>query len=283
MKKLIPVIIIILTISILCILYVYRNTNKQDDRNINNEIKTDENNIEQKNEEIIEKPIQYIEYSEKPADETDSYFEKIIQLEGQYTYYSHPLKVEKDKKVRLIVYSHGSNTTVSNSFNTQFMKDLQKYGNFFSKKGYAFIASNQHGANYGNDASIQDIENSIKYMRANYLIEDKVYHIGFSMGGLPAIYHSMKYNKSVGKLALLAPVTYSTSWKNQNKLSLLKPIDIKIWHGDKDVNVPYSASQDFIKDSKQADINIVLETLNNKTHWDVDTELMKEILEFYEQ
>ncbi len=227
--------------------------------------------------------IEYVTYDMKAADKAGIYFEEIVNIKGQYTYYSHPIKVEKEKKVKLVVYSHGSNTTVIKDFSTDFMKDLQAYGKFFSEKGYAFIASNQHGMNYGSAASIQDIENSIKYMKDNYVIDEKVNHIGFSMGGLPAIYHSMQYPKTVSKLALLAPVTYSPTWKTQNRMQLLKGIDIKIWHGTKDVNVGHVASEIFISDAKIYKLNVELESLEGKTHWDVDTELKEKILKFYEE
>ncbi len=220
-----------------------------------------------------------ITYDEKPAKAEAKYFEKIIKVKTELVYLAYPMTIEKENPPRLIVYSHGSNTTISKDLTDPFMKDMQMYGEYFTKKGYAFTASSLHGANWGSDQSVQDIVDQIKYVQSKYLIEPKVNILGFSMGGLPVFNYSFKYPKTTNSVALLAPTSRTYS---QTQFKSIKSIPFQIWHGDKDVNVPYSLSSTLIARAKSfGNTNIKLETITNAGHFDIDTELKKEILNFY--
>jgi len=201
-------------------------------------------------------------------------------IEEQQAYVVIP-RIDKENPPTLIIYSHGSNTTVTQNMEDQFMKDMQAYGIFFTEYNYIFSASNQHGVNWGSSAAIQDTINLKNWVDENYDIQPKVYLIGFSMGGLPTMNFATTYPDIISKIALLAPTVKSSEW-NQTRADKLKDIDIKLWHGNKDVNVPYSYSVYFVNKLKGYGKDIEFITLESKTHFDIDTEYMNEILEFFE-
>lgn len=231
-------------------------------------------------EEINENDIEeYITYDEAPADNTNTYFEKVAKVNGEYLYIAFPLKIQKDKPPRLIVYSHGSNTIVSKDFADQFMKDLQGYGKYFVKENYAFVASNMHGANWGSDQAVQDILNATNYIKDRYLVDEKIDLIGFSMGGLPTFNYMFKYPKTVNCTFLLAPTSREYSKEN---MKAIKNIPIKILHGDKDVNVPLYLSTSLLSRNNSFGYdNISLKIVNGVGHFDIDTEKKSTILKFF--
>lgn len=278
---------ILIAVTIISILlygyYTYSNSSWNMKKEIDGEQKVVDDGTRDNSEQPIvpniqEPPVQL--YDEIPADEASTYFEKTPVIGGQQAYIAHPIKINPTQPPTLIVYSHGSNTTVTTNFNDPFMKDLQQYGKFFTSKGYVFSASNQHGANDGNQASIDDTKAMIKWISEEYLVQEKVYMIGFSMGGRPTIYYTQQFPESVGKIAMLAPATCYCSPELYNSL---KGIPIKIWHGTSDINVPYSAALEFIERAKPYELDITLRTIEGAGHFDIDTEYMEEIYEFFEE
>ena len=231
-----------------------------------------------RNEEIEE---QIPEEGEEVKVRTGPAYEELFPvIDGQQAYVVVPTNINKKNPPTLILYSHGSNTTVTANMEDQFMKDLQQYGIYFTKHNYIFSASNQHGVNWGNTASIQDTINLKNWVGQNYTIQPKIFLIGFSMGGLPTLNFATTYPELIGKIALLAPTTKSADW-NQSRTDKLKEIDIKLWHGNKDVNVPYSYSVSFVKKMEGYGVNIEFITLEGKGHFDIDTQYMEEILQFF--
>jgi dipeptidyl aminopeptidase/acylaminoacyl peptidase len=162
------------------------------------------------------------------------------------------------------------------------MQDMHEYGVFFTENNYIFATSNQHGVNWGNDESIQDNINLIDWVKERYDTQEKVNMIGYSMGGLPTMNFASDYPERVNKIALLAPTTYSEQW-DKDRVEKIKDIDIQIWHGTDDVNVGYSLSTTFVDKLKSFDKEVELVTLEGKTHWDIHTEYMEDILEFFNQ
>lgn len=213
----------------------------------------------------------------------DEYYDEVLtEIEGQNVYIMTPKEViiDEDNPPVLIIYNHGSNTVVSNEMDTQFMLDLREYGLLFTKHNYIFTASNAHGANWGSDASIRDNHNLYEYINETYKIQPKIYLIGFSMGGLPTVNFATTYPELISKIALLAPTSHSSQW-NQSRVDKIKDMDIQIWHGNKDVNVRYSLSTQLISKIKTYGVTIPLVTLDGKAHFDIDTEYMEDILEFF--
>ena len=209
--------------------------------------------------------------------------EEILQvIEGQQAYIVVPSVIDETNSPTLILYSHGSNTNVTENMEDPFMQDLKNYGLLFTQYNYIFAASNQHGVNWGSSASIQDTLNLKDWINSNYPIQEKVYLLGFSMGGLPTLNFTTTYPELISKIALLAPSTKTSEW-NQTRADKVKDIDIKIWHGNKDVNVPYSSVVYFVNSMEKWGKDIDFITLEGKTHFDIDTEYMEDILTFFNQ
>ncbi len=224
-----------------------------------------EETIPEEPEEIVEGP----------------HYEELYEtIEGEIAYIAIPTKIDKKNPPTIVVYSHGSNTRVTLDTEETFMKDLQTYGELYTKSNLIFAASNQHGENWGNQLSIQDTMNMIDWIKENYDTSEKVYLIGFSMGGLPTLNFATTYPEIISKIALLAPTTRSTEW-DQERVNKIEDMDIQIWHGTADVNVPYSLSITFTNRLKTLGREIPLITLDGKTHWDLDTEYMEDILQFF--
>lgn len=222
------------------------------------------------------------ETEEEEAYDGPPYLEVYETIDGQPAYIAVPAPIDPEDPPRIILYSHGSNTEVSFDTNDEFMQDLRAYGVFFTENDYIFAASNQHGANWGNDESIQDNINLIDWIKERYDTQEKVNMIGYSMGGLPTMNFASDYPERVNKIALLAPTTNSNEWDTQ-RVAKIMDIEIKIWHGTADVNVGYSLSTAFVDKLKSFDKEVELVTLEGKTHWDIHTEYMEDILEFFNQ
>ncbi len=209
------------------------------------------------------------------------HYEEIYQdIQGQIAYIARPKKITEVTTPTIVVYSHGSNTEVTTDTEDAFMKDLQLYGEAFTKSNYIFAASNQHGANWGSTQAIQDTLNMIEYIKENYDTQEKVYMIGYSMGGLPTMNFATAYPEMVSKIALLAPTTYSAEW-NTARVEKIADIDIQIWHGTADVNVPYSLSTTFVNRLSSLGREIPLVTIEGIGHWDLDTEYIDELILYF--
>ncbi|NMC09254.1 alpha/beta hydrolase [Candidatus Microgenomates bacterium] len=216
---------------------------------------------------------------EEPYD--GPHYEEIFKnIEGQMAYIAVPTNIKEENKPSIVVYSHGSNTTVTSDTDDEFIQDLQKYGELYTKSNMIFAASNQHGANWGSTTAINDTKNMINWIISNYKTSEKIYLLGFSMGGLPTMNFATTYPENILKIALLAPTSKSNEW-NKARIEKLANIDIQIWHGTSDVNVPYYLSTTLVSKFKSLGGDIQLITLNGKTHWDLDTEYMQEILDYF--
>lgn len=257
--------LILIILTILTTIYIYNYYNKP---------KPLEEVKEQKPQQ--EQP----KTEEKPIEEGPQYEEILTTIEGQQAYICVPTNIEENNPPTVIIYSHGSNTSITDNMNEQFMKDMQEYGILFASHNYIFSASNQHGVNWGNSASVQDMINLKTWIEERYSIQPKINLIGFSMGGLPTLNFATKYPELIGKIALLAPSIKSAEWNN-TRAQKLKDIEIKLWHGNKDVNVPYSSSVSFVKKLQGYGITIDFVTVEDKGHFDIDTEYMQDILEFF--
>ncbi|MCA9377178.1 alpha/beta fold hydrolase [Candidatus Nomurabacteria bacterium] len=224
--------------------------------------------------------IEPYRYDKEEVYEGAGYFEDFITIAGQPAYISSPIAIDSDKPSPIIVYSHGSNTTVSTGMDSEFMYDLREYSEIFTKEGYIFSASNQHGANWGSPEAIADMQNLIENIKENYNSNGDIYLIGYSMGGLPTLRFAFNYPENIVKIALLAPTSYASSYTEAD-FNAIKDIPIKIWHGNADVNVGIFLSKDLVARADLFDVPIELVELPEKGHWDVDTELITNINVFF--
>jgi len=209
------------------------------------------------------------------------YVEIVREISGQTAYIAVPTTIDTSNPPAIILYSHGSNTRVISDMYDPFMIDLQGYGKYFGEQNFIFAASNEHDENWGNTASIADMLNLQQWIQTNYTASSKIYLIGFSMGGLPTMHFATKYSENIAKIALLAPTTRTYEW-NQTEVDKMANVGIQIWHGTSDVNIGYSNSVNFVRYMKNLGKDITLVTLEGKTHFDLDTEYMDQVLQFFQ-
>lgn len=244
--------------------------------------KKEKPDINKDSNEPIESTKKNITYNELPVAADGHFFEKTPTIGGQVAYIAHPIEIDPDNPPTIIVYSHGSITFITENFNDPFMLEMRSYGEYFTKENYIFAASNEHGENWGNAASVQDIKAMVEWIQERYQTQPKIYMTGHSMGGLPTFEYAFAYPETVSKIGLLAPTTRSSVW-NEEKLASLNDKQVKIWHGEADVNVGSFNSERFKTDADRYGNNINLVLLPGVDHWGVDTELMDELLEFFNE
>ena len=226
------------------------------------------------------KQEEQIEQEEETEEFSGPHYEEMYEdIGGEIAYIAVPTNIDKKKLPTIVVYSHGSNTRVTMDTEEEFMKDLQKYGEIYTEKNLIFAASNQHGENWGNQLSIQDTLNMIEWIKDKYETKEKIYMVGFSMGGLPTLNFATTHPELVSKIALLAPTTRASEW-NSERVEKISEMKIQIWHGTADVNVGYSLSTTFVNKLQSLGREIPLITLEGKTHWDMEEEYMNDVLEF---
>lgn len=226
------------------------------------------------------KQEEQIEQEEETEEFSGPHYEEMYEdIGGEIAYIAVPTNIDKKKLPTIVVYSHGSNTRVTMDTEEEFMKDLQKYGEIYTEKNLIFAASNQHGENWGNQLSIQDTLNMIEWIKDKYETKEKIYMVGFSMGGLPTLNFATTHPGLVSKIALLAPTTRASEW-NSERVEKISEMKIQIWHGTADVNVGYSLSTTFVNKLQSLGREIPLITLEGKTHWDMEEEYMDDVLEF---
>lgn len=218
---------------------------------------------------------------ETPVPTGPKYIEINRIISEQTAYVAIPTNIDENNPPAIILYSHGSDTRVISDMYDPFMMDLQSYGKYFAEKNFIFAASNEHDENWGNAASIQDMLNLEQWIRNNYPTNRSLYLIGFSMGGLPTMHFVAQYPENIVKVALLAPTTRTYEW-TQADVDKIKDIDIKIWHGTADVNIGISSSRSFVTYMKNLGKDITLVELDGKAHFDLDTEYMDQVLEFFQ-
>lgn len=201
-------------------------------------------------------------------------------IEDQQAYIVVPTSIDSSIPATLVIYNHGSDTNVVQDMSIPFMQGLQSYGILFTKDNYIFAASNAHGLNWGSNASTRDTLNLIDWVKERYDIQSKVDIIGFSMGGITTTNFTTRNPELVNKVVLLAPTTRIEEW-NKARADKLENIEIKIWHGSADVNIPMYNSTKYVDLMKTYGKDIEFVKLEGKTHYDVDTEYMSDILEFF--
>ena len=223
-----------------------------------------------------------IEDKQPPPIVITGYTEELVEIDGQWAYILAPEPIDPDNLPRLIIYNHGSITSVKENLDKEFKNNLILYAEGLTPDNYIFAVSNAHGVNWGNLDSINDNYKMYQYIEEYYGIQENIYMIGFSMGGLPTMNFATEYPELVEKIILLAPTTKISEWEEE-RVTKIANIDIKIWHGTADSNVKYIYTQNFVNRLKEYGKDIDFVTLEGKTHWDVDTEYVDQIIGFFNQ
>jgi hypothetical protein len=249
------------------------------DRIFNMGTDVQENDVITDDEQVIPKDTEPEEEKEDPVVIT-GYTEELVEIDGQWAYILAPDPIDINNLPRLVIYNHGSITFIEENLNADFKADLIQYGEALTPYNYIFAVSNAHGVNWGSLESINDNYNMYEYIKEEYGMKDDIYMVGFSMGGLPTMNFGTEYPDLVSKIALLAPTTRTSEW-NEERVEKISDIDIKIWHGTADVNVGYIYTKNFVNKIESLGKDIELVTLDERTHWDVDTEYIDDVVEFF--
>lgn len=204
----------------------------------------------------------------------------VVEIQGQAAYVAVPSILDTQNPPKIVIYHHGSNTRVTAGLDNDFMRNLAAYAGIFTAHNFIFCASNAHGENWGNIESIRDNLNMVNWVRENYPTASDIYMIGFSMGGLTALRFARYHPENIKKIALLAPRTTLFDWDSQT-IQILDHVDLLIWHGDADQNIPVSNSIRFVGHMRNLGKNIPLITLSGKSHFDVETGYSHNILFFF--
>lgn len=129
--------------------------------------------------------------------------ERFELIDGQYAYIAIPSNLNGEETAKVVIFSHGSGSEVTNDIGDPFVRGLQEYGEFFSQNDFIFLASNQHGDNWGNKNSINDITSLLEYINSEVTNIREIYLIGYSMGGLPTMNYATTFPDRVQKLHFL--------------------------------------------------------------------------------
>jgi len=246
----------------------------------NNSVENDIDEIEDEEIKIPEERV--LRFEESPAYENAQYFEGVVSIDNQPMYYAYPLEIQEEKPPELIIYSHGQLQRIVEDLEDEYMLKMREYGDFFASRGYGFSASNQHGDNWGQRESLDDIEKSIIWFEDNgYPISEKKNMLGFSMGGKATINYAIENSNEIAKVALLAPTPKAEL--TEFDVEKIKDIPIRIWHGTGDVNIPFSTTQQYVQRFENYNKEIDVVPIENAGHFDIETTLMNEILEFFEE
>ena len=265
---------ITLLLAILLLVHFYiQNNDEEVEKNV------EKNTAEHAKEN---QQVETIKFEKSPAYEEANYFEEVVIIDEQPMYYTYPLEIENSQPPTLVIYSHGQLQRITENLENEYMLKMQEYGDFFTSKGYAFSASNQHGDNWGGEESLGDIKKSILWFENNgYPISEKKHLLGFSMGGKTTINYAIKNPEDIATIALLAPTPKETIQKID--VERISEIPIKIWHGKEDVNIPFTASQWYVDKFESYGKQVTLTPISNATHYDIETTLKENILGFFEE
>lgn len=210
------------------------------------------------------------------------FVESSPKLGGEQCYVAFPKTIKESNPPAVVIYYHGSTQRITTNFSEEVMKNMRTYGAYFTEKNIAFLASNQHGDNWGSKTAVEDSRALIKWVNEKYKTSGVVYVLGFSMGGQPALKHVILYPKEVSRIALLAPAqqveTYTVA-----QIKLFREVPLKVWHGTADVNVPYWVTEQLVTYFKKQNTPITVVTLKGKVHWDVDTEYSEDVWKWFTQ
>jgi hypothetical protein len=239
-------------------------------------------NSDTQTDDPVDENVQQDDVVEEVDYTITNYTEELVEIDGQWAYILAPEPINPNDLPTLVIYNHGSITFIEENLDEDFKSNLLEYGESLTPDNYIFAVSNAHGVNWGSLDSVNDNYNMYQYIKNNYGIKDELNMIGFSMGGLPTMNFATRYPELVSKIALLAPTTRTSEW-DQERVDKLENIDIKIWHGTSDINVGYVYTKEFVNKIENLGKDIDLVTLDGKTHWDVDTEYIDPILEFFNQ
>jgi predicted esterase len=249
------------------------------DRIFDEEEEIQEKTESPKEQEVISDNVEEIE--DEPVVIT-GYTDELVEIDGQWAYIAVPEPIDSSNLPTLVIYNHGSITRVEEELDPDFKKDLLEYTKAFIPHNYIFAVSNARGFDLDSEEAIMDNYNMYNYIKEKYGIQEKIYMIAYSKGGVAALNFTSAYPDLVTKIAMVAGRMRLYEW-DEERSKKLKGVEIKSWHGTDDINVSFGNTVEFIEQMEEWGIKIDLIPLEGKTHWNVKTEYVDDISEFFNQ
>ncbi|MBP5204118.1 alpha/beta hydrolase [bacterium] len=167
----------------------------------------------------------------------------VTDINGQSTYVSLPQTYMTNDFPSIVVYGHGANVAITDNLTSDYMQKISSVAKIFTAQNYIFIASNQHGDNWGNKEAITDTYLAINWVQTHYDTSNIIYLLGYSMGGLVTLNFAKEYANTLNirAIALLAPTVYDWEWKPE-MVERLNNVEICIWHSPSDYSVHFENS-----------------------------------------
>jgi len=213
----------------------------------------------------------YLSDAEKGEDfyaDRTGFFRRAFRSELDNTLQPYSVRIPKDfdpaKKYPLLVFLHGSASDEWDMYGFQFL----------IPPDFIAIGPNARGPshNYVRDNAQEDIAEAIDSVIANYPIDtEKIILSGFSMGGY-GVYRTF-YETPEKFKALIVLSGTPNLWKPEHPdfledeyLQTLKNIPIFIYHGKKDLNIPYQKTENLVEKMKELGISVEFHAEKDKGH-----------------
>jgi len=209
---------------------------------------------------------------------THKEFFKIIN--NTFTYFCYDSTQALDSTAVLVIYCHGAEERIQNNPKGYVMQRVMQLGNVFAKEGFLFAAGNFTLDPISNTQAIIQIEELRKWCMSQFGIHPKIQIIGYSLGGYAVMLYSKKYPQHVSLVTTVAGTLINHVWfKYPNSINSIKNIPIRMFHGDKDVNVEYKNSVEFMNFFNKRGFNIKLNTYKNSNHSNIHNNALNDLVE----
>ena len=208
------------------------------------------------------------------------YTEELVEIEGQWAYILSPKPIDPDNLPTLVIYNHGSITFVEENLDEDFKQDLIAYGEKLTPNNYIFAVSNARGFDLDTPEAIQDNYNMYEYIKEKYGIQEKIYMIGYSKGGVATLNFAEEYPNLVTQIAMIAPTMRVEEW-DEKRAQKLKGVLIQIWHGIDDENISLGKNENFVEQMDKWGVKMNLTILEGRDHFDIEMESIDDVLDFF--
>ena len=201
-------------------------------------------------------------------------------INNTLTFFCYDSTLTLDSSVVLVIYCHGAEERIQKTRKGYVMQRVYRWGNAFAKEGFLFAAGNFTLDPISNTLAIAQIEELRKWCLSQLGIHPKIHIIGYSLGGYAVMLYSKKYPQHVALITTVAGTLINHVWfKYPNSINSIKNIPITMFHGDKDVNVEYKNSVEFMNFFNKRGFNIKLNTYKNSNHSTIHNNALNELVE----
>jgi predicted peptidase len=200
-------------------------------------------------------------------------------INNTLTYFCYDSTLTLDSSVVLVIYCHGAEERIQKTQKGYVMQRVYQLGHAFAKEDFLFAAGNFTLDPISNTRAITQIEELRKWCQLEFGIYPKIQIIGYSLGGYAVMLYSKKYPKHVSLITTVAGTLINHVWfKYPNSITSIKNIPIRMFHGDKDVNVEYKNSVEFLNFFNKRGFNIKLNTYPDAHHSNIHDRALTDLV-----